>query len=299
MLWLGFGVRKSRKRPFGCSALVRSEPGQRAYAAAILSGVPFGLLQGRKEPFGQPDAVAQPGQVEALDAAVRDARHAERVGPRHALVDEQAEQVLRVARLIAMVCEMDPAGVAARARARVRRAARAAESARRVVDHRVALLRVEEVAVARLGVAVASKARLIAAVAVHHHDRRERAVAARRQCHVHVEWDSVEARHALGVDRGRAEHHAVLGRARVAERVGRRRVGGGREETRDRKGQGNGESVAHQEAGVFFLAVPGVPSFLLPFERALALPALRAAANSSSSDSWRWSAKASRSGMAS
>ena len=44
---------------------------------------------------------------------------------------------------------------------------------------------------------------------------------------------------------------------------------------------------SNQEAGVFFLAVPGVPSFLLPFERALALPALRAASSSSASDSSR------------
>ena len=90
---------------------------------------PVWARPGPEGAVGQPDAVAQPGEVEALDAAIRDARHAERVGPRHALVDQEAEQVLRVARLIAMVCEMDPAGVAARARARVRRAARAAESA--------------------------------------------------------------------------------------------------------------------------------------------------------------------------
>ena len=95
-----------------------------------LERLPVRARPGPEGAVGQPDAVAQPGEVEALDAAVRDARHAERVGLRHALVDQQAEQVLRVARLVAMVGEMDPAGVAARARARVGPAARAAEPAR-------------------------------------------------------------------------------------------------------------------------------------------------------------------------
>ena len=72
---------------------------------------------------GQPDAVAKASQVEALDAAVGDARHAECVGLGHALVHQQAEQVLRVAGLVAVIRKMEPAGVAARARARVRPAA--------------------------------------------------------------------------------------------------------------------------------------------------------------------------------
>ena len=57
-------------------------------------------------------------------------------------------------------------------------------------------------------------------------------------------------------------------------------------------------SIDH-DVVVFFRAVPGVPSFLRPFDFALVLPARRAAASSSASDSSRWAANASMSGSAS
>ena len=128
---------------------------------------------------------------------------AERVGLGDALVDEQAEQVLRVVRLVALVGEVDPAARAAGVVARRRRAARVAEPARRVVDDRVALLREADVVVVVGGRAAVALGRgrlevaLVAALAVQHRDRRERAVAGRRQRHVDVERDAVEGRHAL------------------------------------------------------------------------------------------------------
>ena len=73
----------------------------------------------------------------------------------------------------------------------------------------------------------------------------------------------------------------------MAEGVRRRRLGGGHAEGCGAGCREEGRGEARHEVVVFFRARPGVPSFLVPFERALAFPALRAAATSSASDSSR------------
>ena len=75
-------------------------------------------------------------------------------------VGEQAEQVLRVARLVALVGQADPAFVAAGVFARGGRAARVAPAARGVVEHGVAVLGVVDVVVVERLVAVAGWAML-------------------------------------------------------------------------------------------------------------------------------------------
>ena len=102
----------------GTSASARSDHGQRGHAAAIRSGRPAGDVQAAFTPRGA-DAVAQQRELQGRAAAVGDARGPEGAGVGDALVDEQAEQVLDVAHLVALVGEVD---LSARAvgRARVR-----------------------------------------------------------------------------------------------------------------------------------------------------------------------------------
>ena len=99
-----------------------------------------GRLPGLGHAVGPADAVGQHRELHRGAAAVGDAGHPELVGARHELVDELGQQPLDVARLVALVVEVDPAALAA-GRARVRHAARAPEAARRRQHDRVALAR--------------------------------------------------------------------------------------------------------------------------------------------------------------
>ena len=182
-----------------------------------------GRLPGLGHAVGPADAIGQQRELHRGAGAVGDAGHPELVGARHELVDELGQQPLDVARLVALVVEMDPAALAA-GRARVDHAARAPEAARRRQHDGVALARQLHGVVAR-GLR-ALEVQLGAAEAVQHDHGGKRPVAGGRQPDVDVERDAVEARDARGVVGRRAEERAVARGAGVPE--GRRwRSGGG------------------------------------------------------------------------
>ena len=93
-----------------------------------------------KATVGQHHAVAQRGQLEGLPAAVGVAGHADPRRVRDALVDQAPDQLLRVARLVARVGEMDVAGraVGGVGQARLGHAAGAPLAASGEGQHRVA-----------------------------------------------------------------------------------------------------------------------------------------------------------------
>jgi hypothetical protein len=86
---------------------------------------------------GAPDAVVEIRELERPSSLVGDPGHAEAVCVRDPFVDQEAEQVLSIPRLEALVVDThEPPRT--RARGRCALAARVAESARGVVDYREA-----------------------------------------------------------------------------------------------------------------------------------------------------------------
>ena len=204
--------------------------------------MPFGLVHGAKRPVGQADAVLEEREHRRHAAAVGDAGRGDGVGARDALVDEEPDERLEVADLVADVREARPALLAARG-ARRRRPARVAEAARRRRDDRVAGAREGLGVVAGVRRASALRNdRLRAAEAVEEQQRRERPVALRRAA-------SRRRRSACRRSSGRAGRGwrsgravAVLRRALVAERGGGGVGGGGGE--REERGRRGGEPRA-------------------------------------------------------
>ena len=92
---------------------------------------PFAALPRHEAAVREADAVLQVGQLEALAAAVGDSRHADRVRLDDVPVRQEAEQVLRVVRLIALVGQVHPPFfTAGRSFARCGAAARSAPAPR-------------------------------------------------------------------------------------------------------------------------------------------------------------------------
>ena len=197
---------------------------------------------GRRRAVEAQDAVAQVREHDRHSAAVGDAGRADRVRPHDALVDEQADEVLEVAHLVADVVQACPAARAAGGPRR-RCAARVAEAARRRRHDGVAAPREAPVGVRLPDVLTA---RLRAAEAVEEQDGGKRPVARGRKRDVDVDRNAVEAAHALLEARRRAEPHALARRARAAEGFGLGRRGGRRGQERERDG---GERQSARGAG--------------------------------------------------
>ena len=193
-----------------------------------------GRLPGLGHAVGTADAIGQHGELHRGARAGGDPGHPELVGARHELVDELGQQPLDVARLVALVVEVDPPALAAGG-ARVGHAARAPEPAGGRQHDGVAVAReLHRVVASRLR---ALEVQLGAAEAVQHRHGRERPVAGGGQPDVDVERDAVEARDARRVVGRRAEERAVARRARVPEGRRRRRRGGGHRHAEQRRAE--------------------------------------------------------------